>query len=465
MVSPLPVDVNVLARSLDDDDVVDGAAQQSDDLDGRLKAYIFKKAPLLPQNELAKLFAEIRDLLLSAVRDISSNTFFAEKYLARNLFTPITTGMTQGRAYLQVEGKRKKSAATKWRNLPSEFPCPRQLYTASDHKFLCHAPAVLGSWVFDCRKPELGALLFDAGLMRARVEETVVAFLDETIMYPMWDLIVAQHISQVGGVTDAAIPFFLQMQETEKSVGGSLHSLSAVVRNVYSTVQKVVEIQHRIYNSYYKLVYDHAASISKVPHSIKDNFQNGIPGLRRAIVYYEPAKGSFSNFAKLWIRQSLLKSVKESANTIPVPSASWQKWKKIERARSVVYAKSGEVRSAEVAYEVGLPEKTIADVDRHIQTAFSLSLNYRLEDGEGNTVELVDTVPAPEPDSDPGDQAEDVDKPFVLEVLTKVERKLLGLMFGMWDLMPAGAGPRALTLEYLRQKWYARRRKHAAQLS
>lgn len=446
------INLNTLAIPVDDETVTEGASKQSDDLDGRLKTAIFKKAPLLPQADLLGLFDEIARLLGSAVTMIANNTTFAESYLAEHIIIPIATGMTQGRAYLRVKGKRKKKMSQGWQTLPILFPKPLQLFREEEHKHLSRVPALLASWVFERNRRTLVKHINESGIMRAILEEMVIAFLDIVVPYPVLDLSLAHHISEYGGIIGSAVPTFYHMQTIEEKVGGNMDTLSAVVRNVYQLMQEVVEIQHRIATSYYRIVYKFAAKISNVPNSIKDNFQNGIPGLHRAITYYEAEKGSFAQFAKQWVRQSLLLHVKKAANTIQVPSVSWQRWKKIEEARGLMYAKHGKVDPEMVVHHTGFSEKKIDDVDQHIQTAFALSLNFRLEDSEGNTVELIDTIASPERED------EEEETPASKDLLSKKERRLIGLMYGMWELMPAGASNRELTREYMRQKWHEQRR-------
>ena len=63
----------------------------------------------------------------------------------------------------------------------------------------------------------------------------------------------------------------------------------------------------------------------------EDAVQDGYVGLLKAVEKYDPAKGSFGSFAKVWVRGAILKGLRED-RTIRLPDSEFNRRKKAKEA-------------------------------------------------------------------------------------------------------------------------------------
>jgi DNA-directed RNA polymerase specialized sigma subunit len=133
--------------------------------------------------------------------------------------------------------------------------------------------------------------------------------------------------------------------------------------------------------------------------TLLDHYQVGTLGLLRGISNYNPDKGSFSAYAKLWIRQGILSSIKDM-NLIKIPASTWQCYTTLERKRSSLH--NNDMRRLSVS--TGITEDRISDVYEKVRTSQVCPIDAPVdsdgdfEDGEIHSYEEIieDTKPVEE---------------------------------------------------------------------
>jgi RNA polymerase sigma factor (sigma-70 family) len=162
-------------------------------------------------------------------------------------------------------------------------------------------------------------------------------------------------------------------------------------------------IRNTIVESYLRIVYSLASDFSVDEYTLTDHYQVGTLGLLRCVSNYNPMKGSFSGYAKLWIRQSILSSIKDM-NIIKIPASTWQCFTILERKRSLLRINS----LKKLSILAGVSEDRISDVYDKVRTSQVCRLDEPVDDDESTTehyyeeiIEAANYVTPVEPEDDP----------------------------------------------------------------
>jgi len=215
----------------------------------------------------------------------------------------------------------------------------------------------------------------------------------------------------------------------------------SVIRDAEQAHKRYIEIRSIIIAPYLRSVFSLAKNLGKNVHQTLDNFQNGSIGLIRAVSCYSTVRPtSFSSVAKGWIKQMMLLSIKEEANFVKLPIATWQAFTSMEKIRQKagVEIEDYDGIAKAVAKIAGkeTADKAALDKVRNIYEAVKLSqvfsINKTYDQNEKLTLE--DVIPdEKEDDSDAiiNELREYIDKAH----LCSLEKKVIALTHGIADII------------------------------
>jgi RNA polymerase primary sigma factor len=103
--------------------------------------------------------------------------------------------------------------------------------------------------------------------------------------------------------------------------------------------------------------------------TLDDLIQDGVVGALRAVTGYDPSRGSFVNWARLWVRQSLQQAVAERSRPFRLPTRVLWEMHELKQARERLLHQLGrEPGLQELADALGWGVDRVADVLRAEQT-------------------------------------------------------------------------------------------------
>ncbi len=191
--------------------------------------------------------------------------------------------------------------------------------------------------------------------------------------------------------------------------------------------------KERLINANLRLVVKIAKNYTSLEPSIIDLIQEGNLGLIRAAEKFDPSMGCrFSTYASYWIKHYITRFIAKRSRTIRVPIRKGDLFKKIKKAQDILINELGkEPRYEEIANLLGIEEREVADILEVFQP--TVSLEYPLNDGDFNLMEVVEDEKCLSPDhtlykTDLKCELEDA-----LNSLMENERMILRMRFGFND--------------------------------
>lgn len=189
--------------------------------------------------------------------------------------------------------------------------------------------------------------------------------------------------------------------------------LYGVLFQIHAIYDKFIKKRNEIIEPYLRYVF----SLAKKHNSYSDeqmdeNFQAGSLGLMRAVLLYN-FSSTFGNYAKFWIRQSIMDNVYKSF-LINIPQCSWTYFNKLEKLRDKTKTLE------ELSEKSGMNIRYIKDIYTRVLTSQVLTM---------------DAISPNDYYYDPTKTELDFDEE-IFNSLDEEEKFLFAVMFGKFDLLP-----------------------------
>ena len=181
-------------------------------------------------------------------------------------------------------------------------------------------------------------LLLNMSWVRAIYEEMIEEFLKITENYNALCVEEAQLAHSLRGSFGTRMGRIRLLKGgIEAAVGLEQQHLYGVVKGITHHRKCYTELRNIIVMPYLRLVFAEASKLSGPSRPIfEDVFQSGVFGLTRAIsTFFRERQTYFSGYARWWVRQAILLSLKEEVSFFKIPSAVWHVYNKLERGERI----------------------------------------------------------------------------------------------------------------------------------
>jgi len=253
-------------------------------------------------SEEIKLFEKLDSVIFGIILILKKETKFVEHFFIE-CYNEIVSGKARFKTFFDKDTKNKKYVKSS------------SGYSVNDHNFLTSSYSILHSFYRDI---DLSAIKFN----RVVYENLVLNFLDLTSEYlDTSKKVLEGKYSSMDDIHD--------IEDTVKS-SGDLYGVVKLIRDMWKDYQ---EIRNSIVLPYLRYAYSLASNNSISSSQTTENFQSGVVALLKAVSYYNPSRSSFGTYAKLWIRQYIINSIRNSS-IITVPHGIWQNYNILEKART-----------------------------------------------------------------------------------------------------------------------------------
>ncbi len=194
--------------------------------------------------------------------------------------------------------------------------------------------------------------------------------------------------------------------------------------------------KEKLINSNLRLVVKIAKNYTSIEPSIIDLIQEGNLGLIRAAEKFDYSMGCrFSTYASYWIKHYITRFIAKRSRTIRIPIRKGDLFKNITKAREILISENGrEPNTYEIAELLGIDVKEVLEIQEVFQP--TVSLEYPLNDGDFNLMEVVEDETTKSPDFNLGRDELKKTLDEALNSLMDNEKRILRMRFGFDDDRP-----------------------------
>ncbi|MCY3567753.1 MAG: sigma-70 family RNA polymerase sigma factor [Chloroflexi bacterium] len=208
-----------------------------------------------------------------------------------------------------------------------------------------------------------------------------------------------------------------------------------VERRLTETKWDGYDAERTMYVSNLRLVVSVSKKYQKKGLHLLDLIQEGNVGLFRAVEKFDYRKGNkFSTYATWWIRQSVTRSLADTANLIRVPVHTSELINKMKRAeRRLRQEFQAQPTDAELALEMDESEDRIRTLRRISMTPASLDKSVSDEDDDSDLTRFLADEDTPSPEDEVLHKALNGLTRQALDRLEPREAAVLAMRFGLED--------------------------------
>jgi RNA polymerase primary sigma factor len=262
--------------------------------------------------------------------------------------------------------------------------------------------------------------------VEVKPEEEVIPKLDLSVKSPTSDP-VRMYFSEMGRV-----PLLSAVEEVSLAKRIERHDMGAKRKLIEANLRLVVSIAKRHLGRGLSLL---------------DLIQEGNLGLIRAVEKFDYRRGfKFSTYATWWIRQAITRAIATQARTIRIPVHMVEQTSKLIRVQRQLLQDIGrEPTPEEIAAEMESTPQKVRDILKINQQPTSLHQQVG-DDGDAQVGDFIEDKDAASPVEEVGDIVLREDLTRVLNLLTRRERTIIELRFGL-------NGEHSCTLEEVGRKF------------
>jgi RNA polymerase sigma factor (sigma-70 family) len=216
----------------------------------------------------------------------------------------------------------------------------------------------------------------------------------------------------------------------ELAAGGDL--TAARKRQLRKEVREADEATQVFIQSNLRLVVSIAKKYQASDLPLLDLVQEGNLGLIHAVEKFDYRKGfKFSTYVTWWIRQAITRGIANTGRTIRLPVHAGDQLSRLKKARVNLELQFGRRPTvSELAIELDMPERQVAEILRYASEPVSLSDPLR-EDGDTELGDIIADRSAVSPFEAAAESLLPEEMVRLLAPLAEREREILRLRFGL----------------------------------
>lgn len=367
--------------------------------------------PILKQEKLMPLFFQLDEIINDITKKIIDSSELSRNKIL-DVMVKVAAGNTYNKnIYEKNESSLEKRPNTTYKNHEIDF-------MNRSYNFIANASNT---------NKKLSDFVLEPQFVRGIFEEILEEFVSLSKDYTKNHHMALQ--AKLCGNSEDYTKYVLINNKIENMFCFRDNNCYPLIRDAEQALNKYISIRSIIIAPYLRSAFTMAKKYGKNVHQTLDNFQNGSMGLIRAVSCYSTIRlTSFSSVAKGWIKQSMLLSIKEEANFVKLPIATWQSFTAMEKVR----IKHGiEIDDYDNIAKVNkVPADKIKNIYESVKMSQVFSIHKTYDQNEKLTLE--DVIPDEKEDDTLNVELRD----YISRAnLNENERKILSLAHGITDII------------------------------
>lgn len=202
---------------------------------------------------------------------------------------------------------------------------------------------------------------------------------------------------------------------------------------------KIIELRNKLITGNLRLVVAFARKFKGFGVSISDLIQEGNMALIRAIEKFEPDRSlKFSTYAAWWIRQGIVKTIRNTSKMIRLPSHIYDMTLKVKQAQERLHsALKRDPSMEEIAQHVGCDMKILEVILDMAAEPLSLELTIGFKAGEGDRIKMLKDLIESE-EANPYEALLAKESAAIIystiDRMEEIEKKILTHRFGLYGM-------------------------------